>query len=122
MWIAGADFIVRAEQALPLVVLGPQCAFRKVAIRSLDDAGVPWRVAAVSPGVAGVWAAARGGLGVTVRSALGLPASLSHGKSLFGLPALGKFPVTLHARRGGANSGGVQRLREIVRATAGELL
>ncbi len=122
VWIAGTDFRVRAGQALPLVVLGPQCAFRKAAIRALDDAGVPWRVAAVSPSVAGVWAAVRGGLGVTVRSALGLPGSLSHGKSMFGLPALGAFPVTLHARRGGAGSDGVRRLHEIVRKAASELL
>jgi len=119
--IAGPEFVVRAEQPLPLVVLGPQCAFRKAAIRALDDAGVPWRVAAVSPSVAGVWAAARGGLGVTVRSALGLPASLAHGTSMFGLPALGQFPVTLHTRRR-ASSDGVRRLREIVRNTAGERL
>ncbi len=122
VWIAGTDFLIRAEQALPLVVLGPQCAFRKAAIRALDDAGVTWRVAAVSPSVAGVWAAARGGLGVTVRSALGLPASLSHDKSMFGLPALGEFPVTLHARRDGATSDGARRLREIVRNAALELL
>jgi len=121
VWIAGTEFILRREQALPLVVLGPQCAFRKAAIRALDDAGVPWRVAAVSPSVTGAWAAARGGLGVTVRSALGLPASLSHGKSMFGLPALGEFPVTLHARRG-ASSDGVRRLREIVRNAVSELL
>jgi DNA-binding transcriptional LysR family regulator len=122
VWIAGADFLVREEQALPLVVLGLQCAFRKAAIRALDDAGVSWRVAAVSPSVAGVWAAARGGLGITARSALGLPTSLSHGKSMFGLPALGKFPVTLHARRHGASSRGVRRLREIVREAARERL
>jgi DNA-binding transcriptional LysR family regulator len=122
VWIAGTDFLVRAEQALPLVVLGPQCAFRKAAIRALDDAGVSWRLAAVSPSVAGVWAAARGGLGVTMRCALGLPASLAHGKSMFGLPALGEFPVTLHGRRGGASSDGVRRLREIVRKAASELL
>ena len=88
-WIAGTDFHVRAEQALSLVVLGPQCAFRKAAIHALDEAGVSWRVAAVSPSVAGVWAAARGRLGVTVRSALGVPASLAHSNSMFGLPALG---------------------------------
>ena len=121
VWIAGTEFVLRADQPLPLVVLGPQCAFRKAAIRALDDAGVSWRVAAVSPSVAGVWAAARGGLGVTVRSALGLPPSLSHRKSMFGLPALGEFPVTLHARRG-RSSDGIRSLREIVRNTAGELL
>lgn len=121
VWIAGADFRLREERPLPLVVLGPQCAFRQAATRALDEAGVSWRVAAVSPSVAGVWAAVRGGLGVTVRSALGLPASLSYGKSMFGLPALGEFPVTLHARRGGGSSGGAGRLREIVRDAAAGL-
>ena len=114
VWIAGKDFVTRIEQALPLVMLGPQCAFRKEAIRALDDAGVSWRIAAVSPSVAGVWAAARGGLGITARSALGLSSALSYGKSMFDLPALGTFPVTLHTRRADA-SDGVQRLREIIR-------
>lgn len=115
-WIAGETFIARDGRALPLVVLGPKCAFRKEAIRALDDAGVPWRLAAVSPSVAGLHAAARGGLGITARSALGLPRGLSHGKSLFDLPALGEFPVTLHTR-GDHASDGVQRLREIIRET-----
>lgn len=116
VWIAGETFIARDGRALPLVVLGPQCAFRKAAIRALDEAGVPWRIAAVSPSVAGLHAAARGGLGITARSALGLPRGLSHGKSLFDLPVLGEFPVTLHARSDHA-SDGVQRLREIIRET-----
>jgi DNA-binding transcriptional LysR family regulator len=121
VWIAGKEFVMRAGQSLPLVVLGPQCAFRKAAIRALDDAGVSWRIAAVSPSVAGVWAAARGGLGITVRSALGLPASLSHDESMFGLPRLGEFPVTLHTR-GGKTSDGVRRLREIVREGVSDVL
>jgi DNA-binding transcriptional LysR family regulator len=121
-WIAGTEFVLRAEQPQPLVALGPQCAFRKVTIGAPDDAGMSWRAAAVSRSVSGVWAAVRRGLGVTVRSALGLPASLSHGKSMFGLPALGEFPATLHTCRRGASSGGVRRLREIVRTAVRELL
>ena len=115
-WIAGETFMAREGQALPLLVLGPQCAFRKEAIRALDDAGVPWRLAAVSPSVTGIHAAARGGLGITARSALGLPEGLFHGKAMFDLPALGEFPVTLHARTDHAGDG-VQRLREIIRDT-----
>src|SRR5215469_12775681 len=37
VWIAGPQFEPRTEQPLPLVVLGPQCAFRKIAIQNLDD-------------------------------------------------------------------------------------
>jgi DNA-binding transcriptional LysR family regulator len=113
VWIAGRDFAPR-DEPLPLVVLGPQCVFRKEAIESLDAAGHPWRIAAVSPSLAGLWALGIAGLGVTVRSALGVPRSLVSHKTLFDLPRLGAFPVTLHAAAGGL-SPGVERLRDILR-------
>jgi DNA-binding transcriptional LysR family regulator len=113
VWIAGRDFRPR-DEPLPLVVLGPQCVFRKEAIESLDAAGHPWRIAAVSPSLAGLWALGMAGLGVTVRSALGVPRSLISHKTLFDLPRLGAFPVTLHAAAGGL-SPGVERLRDILR-------
>jgi DNA-binding transcriptional LysR family regulator len=113
VWIAGRDFVPR-DEPLPLVVLGPQCVFRKEAIESLDAAGHPWRIAAVSPSLAGLWALGMAGLGVTVRSALGVPRSLVSHKTLFDLPRLGAFPVTLHAAAGGL-SPGVERLRDILR-------
>src|SRR6185503_3426777 len=71
-WIAGTGFVRRSARPLPLVVLGPQCAFRQRALQVLEEAGIPWRIAAVSPSLAGLWAAARAGLGVTVRSGLSL--------------------------------------------------
>jgi DNA-binding transcriptional LysR family regulator len=113
VWIAGRDFAPR-DEPLPLVVLGPQCVFRKEAIESLDAAGHPWRIAAVSPSLAGLWALGMAGLGVTVRSALGVPRSLVSHKTLFDLPRLGAFPVTLHAAARGL-SPGVERLRDILR-------
>ena len=113
VWIAGRDFAPR-DEPLPLVVLGAQCVFRKEAIESLDAAGHPWRIAAVSPSLAGLWALGMAGLGVTVRSALGVPRSLVSHKTLFDLPRLGAFPVTLHAAAGGL-SPGVERLRDILR-------
>jgi DNA-binding transcriptional LysR family regulator len=113
VWIAGQDFTVRDDQPLPLVLLGPQCAFRKEAISRLDQANQPWRVAAVSPSTAGLWASAIGGLGITLRSSLGLPARLVWGKELFGLPSSGLFPVTLHLRSE-AVSPPVERLRAII--------
>lgn len=97
-WIASREFRRHKDQRLPLALLGPQCAFRKEATRVLDEAGVQWRIAAVSPSLSGLWASALGGLGLTVRSSLGVPPRLVSGKALFGLPRLGAFPVTLHAR------------------------
>jgi DNA-binding transcriptional LysR family regulator len=113
VWIAGRDFTPR-EAPLPLVVLGPQCVFRKEAIEHLEAAGRPWRIAALSPSLAGLWALGLAGLGVTVRSALGVPKALIANKTLFDLPRLGAFPVTLHTPPGGSNPG-VERLRDILR-------
>jgi LysR substrate binding domain len=121
VWIAGRDHAPPARRPLPLVLLGPQCAFRKVAIARLDEAGVAWRLAAVSPSLSGLWASALGGLGVTARSAIGLPRGLIWRPRLFGLPALGAFPVTLHTRRPLAGAA-VDRLSAIVRAVANAAL
>ena len=115
VWIAARSFKRRKDQALPLLLLGPQCAFRREAARLLDEAeaGTPWRVAAQSPSVGGLWALAQGGLGVTLRTALGLPPGLVSGKRMLGLPVPGSFPITLHG--GGPKSGlAVQRMASII--------
>ena len=114
VWIAGRGFLRREDQPLPLVLLGPQCAFRKEAIEKLDQGNISWRIAAVSPSLAGLWASAIGGLGITARSPLGVPGKLSWDKQMFELPALPAFPITLHAKPG-ALSEGVERLRAITR-------
>jgi DNA-binding transcriptional LysR family regulator len=103
VWIAGGEFNVRKGQPLPLLLLGPQCAIRKEMIRKLDQAGIAWRIAAVSPSLAGLWASAAGGLGITARSRLGLPANLACGPLMFGLPPLKRLPVTLHGPTGASN-------------------
>jgi len=121
VWIAGQEFVARSGQPLPLVLLGPKCAFRIEAIRQLDDAGIPWRVAATSASLAGLWASALGGLGITIRSGLGLPEKLLWGATIFDLPRLNRFPVTLHARSSAANEC-VDRLRAIVTDAATDVL
>ncbi|ADV84852.1 LysR substrate-binding domain-containing protein [Terriglobus saanensis] len=121
VWIAGDRFAARPGQPLPLVLLGPLCAFRKEAIRRLEDASIPWRIAAVSPSLAGLWASAIGGLGITARTALGLPAGLTWDKSLFDLPALDSFPATLHVRPG-ERSEVVEVLRDLIRQSVAAAL
>ena len=65
-----------AEEPLPLVMMDAPCVMRSAALRALDQAGIPWRIAFTSPGLSGVWAAVAAGLGVTVRTDVGLPPSL----------------------------------------------
>jgi len=88
-------------------------------IQKLDDAQIAWRIAAVSPSLAGLWASAMRGLGITARSALGLPARLVCNRRMFDLPLLDTFPVTLHTRQGVLGEG-VERLRVIVREAVGK--
>jgi DNA-binding transcriptional LysR family regulator len=121
VWIAGEEFSRKAAQVLPLVMLGPQCMFRQRALAALDGAGIAWRIAAVSPSLAGLWAAGIAGLGITARAAMGLPERLKSAAEMFGLPELGAAAVTLH-RRGNEGSAVVDRLSEIVEDVAGGVL
>jgi DNA-binding transcriptional LysR family regulator len=116
VWIASSSFSPPHKQPLPLAVLGPQCAFRRRALQHLETANIPYRVAANSPSLSGLWAALLGGLGVTARTALNLPEGLVSAESLYSLPPLGSLPVTLHRY---ARSDGVaaDRMASLLRET-----
>ncbi|WP_343728272.1 LysR substrate-binding domain-containing protein [Duganella sp.] len=78
-WIGAADdtrLILPEREALPLVMMDAPCIMRSAATRALDNAGIPWRIAFTSPGLSGVWAAAAAGLGLTVRTGMGVSPSL----------------------------------------------
>ncbi|MQA41229.1 LysR substrate-binding domain-containing protein [Rugamonas aquatica] len=80
-WIAAADSAAWPAwsghaEPLPLVMMDAPCIMRSAAIQALDRAGIPWRIAFSSPSLGGVWAAVAAGLGVTVRTAIGLPPAL----------------------------------------------
>ena len=123
VWIAGEGFKPRSDEPLPLVMLGPQCAFRKAALAGLEKASRSWRIAATSPSLAGLWATASAGLGVTARSRMGLPAGLVCGAALFGLPELRAFPVTLHRGAASANASAItERLHQLIAEAAVEKL
>ncbi|KVE76689.1 LysR substrate-binding domain-containing protein [Burkholderia vietnamiensis] len=109
----------QAEQAergepLPLVVFDRPCRFFAAATDALDRAGLPWRVAFTTPSLAGLWAAAAAGLGVTVRSHYGLPASVrALDAAACGLPALPSLPLML-LRRTSSATPTAERLAQIV--------
>jgi len=63
----------RPREPLPLAVLEAPCLLRTAATTALDRAGIPWRLAFVSPSLGGLWAAVAAGLGVTIRTDFGLP-------------------------------------------------
>ncbi|VWD10985.1 LysR substrate-binding domain-containing protein [Burkholderia contaminans] len=102
-------------EPLPLVVFDRPCRFFGAATGALDRTGVPWRVAFTTPSLAGLWAAAAAGLGLTVRSQYGLPASVRVlDAASSGLPALPSLPLIL-LRRTSSATPTVDRLARIVK-------
>lgn len=88
VWIGAAALPPREDEILPLVVMGEPCLFRAHGLARLQEARRVWRVAFTSSSLAGLWAATSAGLGVTVRTTLGLPKGLA-ALNQPGLPALG---------------------------------
>jgi DNA-binding transcriptional LysR family regulator len=65
-----------ADGVLPLAAFEAPCLFRSGATEALDRAGIAWSPAFTSPSLAGLWAAVSAGLGLAVRTPLGLPATV----------------------------------------------
>jgi DNA-binding transcriptional LysR family regulator len=109
-WIAARDFTHRPDAPLPLVMFEAPCVFREAALAALERSRMGWRSALTSPSLAGLWAAAAAGLGVTVRTRIGLPAALTTIEA--GLPPLPRVALTLHAIADASPA--VARLRDIL--------
>ncbi|WP_415873395.1 LysR substrate-binding domain-containing protein [Burkholderia ubonensis] len=111
---AGEPSVRMRDEPLPLVVFDRPCRFFGAATDALDRAGVPWRVAFTTPSLAGLWAAAAAGLGLTVRSHYGLPASVRLiDAAPLGLPELPSVPLML-LRRASSATPTVDRLARIM--------
>ena len=108
------------REPLPFAAFAAPCTFRSAAVTALDDVGLPWRLVFTSPSLSGLWAAAEGGLGITARTALGLPKTLSVLDPLkTGLPSLPCAPLTLHQAEAEL-SPAVARLTDILLETIRE--
>ncbi|UWU13379.1 LysR substrate-binding domain-containing protein [Rhizobium sullae] len=84
-------------EPLPLASLEAPCVLRTAATNALDRANIAWRLAFVSPSLGGLWAATAAGLGVTIRTPIGLPAKVRPLKpAALGLPELPSLGLVLH--------------------------
>ncbi len=100
-WVGPAEALTgwRADggEPLPLSVLEAPCLLRDAATRALDHAGIAFRIAFVSPSLGGLWAATAAGLGITIRTPLGLPDKVRRlDGDRSGLPLLPKLDLVLH--------------------------
>lgn len=103
-----------ADRPLALVLFEPPCVFRSAGIAALDAASIPWRVSFTSPSLSGLWAAVAAGLGITLRTPLGLPASLNVLPARDRLPILPRIRLEL-AKSAAAGSKAIDHLEEIIR-------
>jgi DNA-binding transcriptional LysR family regulator len=113
-WIASSSVAwqPQADEPLPLIMFDRECLFQRCATQALDRAGIAWRIAFTSPSLAGLWAAAAAGLGVTVRTGHGLPSSVrALDEAETGLPALPALALELlHASHAPAAVSGMAAL------------
>jgi len=118
VWVGPEEGFIRdPDKPLPVVSYPAPCIFRQAAAGALDGARISWRVAFSSPGLSGLWAAVSAGLGVTLRTPVGLPASLSIlDAEQAGLPPLPAIGVSLRLATDRV-SPAVTRLETILRET-----
>ncbi|QRN34877.1 LysR substrate-binding domain-containing protein [Pectobacterium brasiliense] len=96
-WIKHPDLdintVLARGEPLPLVMLESPCLMRSRATASLDRAGIAWKVVFISHSLSGIWAAVQAGLGITVRTRIGIPSNLHIMGSI--LPSPGSLGITL---------------------------
>jgi DNA-binding transcriptional LysR family regulator len=75
VWVGATscDIEWTSKRPLPLAMFEPPCFFRETALSALERAGIAWNMAFTSPSLHGLWAALEAGLGITLRTVVGLP-------------------------------------------------
>lgn len=97
-WISGRNFSVPATEPLPVVMFSEPCTLREPTFAALDRLTVPYRIAAESSDLSGLFAAVRSGLGVALLPMIGrLPDGLCLAE---GLPPTSRASVFVRGRTG----------------------
>ncbi|WP_010225395.1 LysR substrate-binding domain-containing protein [Pseudomonas donghuensis] len=118
-WIGARDMPLLTaldDSPLPLIMFDAPCVLRSAATQALDCAQIPWRIALTSPSVGGIWAAVAAGLGLTLRTRIGLP---SHLTVVSGLPAVPSLGYVLH-RGGDDPTPATQQLAALIKTSLQE--
>ncbi|NMJ43941.1 LysR family transcriptional regulator [Roseomonas sp. JC162] len=113
-WIGSTQHATHRRSPIPLATAQPRCVWHRAAVKALDEAGLPWRVAYTSTSQAGTLAPALAGLAVTIGLPGPLPAGLRFLGAEDGMPALPDFAILLFT--GAGSSPVVETLAEAIRA------
>lgn len=97
-WIGPIDLHSRPSNGTPLdlALYNAPCFFRKAGIAALDHANIPWHLAYTTSSLQSLWAGVTAGLGITIRTASGIPSTLQRLGEAEGLPSLPSVELCLH--------------------------
>lgn len=95
-WVgnAGSFPSLHENKPVPLVLSPEPCVYRSKAIKALEDASIPWRIVYTSPSYAGIVAAVKANMGITVFPITMIPDPLEEVIDPF-LPPLPEIHVSL---------------------------
>ncbi len=99
VWICAADYSYLKNKPIELVLADEPSLFRKLALTTLDQHNIPWKIAYVAPHMIGIKAAIKAGLGITARSVEFLSPELRVLSEEQGLPRLPDVNYYLCMRR-----------------------
>jgi DNA-binding transcriptional LysR family regulator len=97
-WIASEEYDLKTDGELPLIMCEAPCGFRETAVKALEDSDIKARTIFTSASFAGVKAAVKSGLGVTLRGESAATDGLIAIDDDIGLPPLPDYEIVL-ARR-----------------------
>ena len=97
-WMCASGGLVVAGNELPLALLDPPCGFRSATIAALERAGRPYRIAATSSSLAGLRAAVRGGIAITLRTARWIGPGVGVAPESMALPKVGEAAFSIRLR------------------------
>jgi len=115
-WIGAPFTSVRrtANTPLDLALYRAPCLFRKAGTEALDKANISWRQAYTTANLQSLWAGVMGGLGITLRTAAGVPPTLSRLGEREGLPPLPGVDICLHSAGEHENATALSALKRLV--------
>ncbi|WP_087723105.1 LysR substrate-binding domain-containing protein [Pandoraea sp. PE-S2T-3] len=123
-WIGpvDADVVLSPGMPLDLALYHPPCFFRRAGISALDSANISWRLAYSTASLQSLWSGVAAGLGITLRTAAGLPPTLRRLGEKDGLPPLPSVELCLHTASAEMPPALAQLKRAIVENAAANLI
>lgn len=107
-WFGSADFDLRSDVPVPLVLQPEPCNLRAMALRALESADIAWREVFVGTGATAVGAAVEAGIGVGLLAQSAAPAGVRQVRSR-SLPELPKLDVVMISTVTGDHANAVLR-------------